>query len=210
MKQVGKLEKINNLSYFDIETLNQVINVSRNSLYANIKRWIKAGRIIQLKKGLYVTNQYLNQVRNKQIYLEFLANKLKSPSYLSLQYVLQKYDILSESVFGLTSITLQKPKDYTNSLAVFSYRSIRRGLYCGYKIISADGFTIREATKAKALFDYLYLKLIRADFRDINLLDSFRLKLDEFTNQEKKEFTRYCREANVKKYQELPQLLFNL
>ena len=94
MKQVGKLEKINNLSYFDIETLNQVINVSRNSLYANIKRWIKAGRIIQLKKGLYVTNQYINQVRNKQIYLEFLANKLKSPSYLSLQYVLQKYDIL--------------------------------------------------------------------------------------------------------------------
>ena len=55
MNQVKKLKNLEKLSYFDKNTLAQYIELSDNSLYANIKRWLKNGRIIQIKKGMYVT-----------------------------------------------------------------------------------------------------------------------------------------------------------
>lgn len=116
MNQVQNLKKLSRLSYFDKNTLAQFIELSDNSLYAAINRWVKNGKIIQLKKGFYVTGDYLDKMPEKEKYLEFIANKLKFPSYLSLEYVLQKYSVLSESIFSLTSVTLKSKRVFRNKL----------------------------------------------------------------------------------------------
>ena len=210
MNQVQNLEKLNNLSYFDKNTLSQFIELSNSSLYTTINRWVKGGKIIQLKKGMYVTGNYLNKMSEKQAYLEFIANRLKFPSYLSLEYVLQKYTVLSESVFSITSVTLKSKRIYKNKLGLFIYRSIKNDLFTGYITKKSNGFEIKEASKAKALFDYLYLKFFRIKFPDKELMDSLRLNLDEFTSEDKKEFKGYCQLPGIEKYKRLPSLVFNL
>src|SRR4030043_2100519 len=112
MNQVKKIKKLENLSYFNKDTVSQYIDVKTNTLFADINRWIKNGTLIQLKKGFYVTSNNYEKLQNKTMYLEFISNKLREPSYLSLEYILQKHSILTESVYAITSITLKSSRIY--------------------------------------------------------------------------------------------------
>src|SRR3990167_5793664 len=181
MNQVGKLKKLSNLSYFDKNTLSQFIDISDNSLYANIKRWLKSGVLIQLKKGLYVSADFFKTLKGLDAYVEFVANKLHGPSYLSTEYILQKHSMLSEAAYGLTSVALKSTRSYKNSLGIFMYRNIKPALFKGYTIREKDGFQITSATKAKALFDFFYYRLLRAEDVNDELIESFRLNYDPLT-----------------------------
>lgn len=208
MNQVNKLNKISNLSYFDINTLSLIYpELSKSSLYSNIKRWIKKGYLIQIKKGMYVTKEYVSKTKDISSYKEFIANKIKYPSYLSTEYVLQKYSILSESVYSYTSISLKTKNIYTNELGRYVYRGITKNLFTGFDIKEIGEYQIKEATKAKALFDYLYLKLFRINKITPDILLNLRLNLDEFSKMDIKEFERYCKLADIKKYEELNSLI---
>jgi len=193
------INELNTASYFNKNTLQQVAPISDNALYSNIKRWLKQNIIIQLKRGTYVTNDYYIRLPEKQAYLEFIANKLKSPSYLSLEYVLQKYSLLTEGVYAFTSITLKKTNTYKNKLGLFTYSNISQNPFTGYKIVNKEGFQIKEASKAKALFDFLYLRLLSVKNINKSLIDSFRFNLDEFSQKDQKEFKSYVKLSKIKK-----------
>lgn len=208
MNQVDKLNKISNLSYFGTNTLSLIYpELSKDSLYANIQRWIKKGYLIQIKKGMYVTKEYFNKTEDISSYKEFIANKIKYPSYLSTEYVLQKYSILSESVYSYTSISLKTKNVYTNELGQYIYRKITEDLFTGFDVKENGEYQIKEATKAKALFDYIYLKLFRVSKITPEILLNLRLNLDEFSKMDIKEFQKYCRLAGIKKYEELTSLI---
>ena len=197
------INELNTAGYFNKNTLQQVAPISDNALYSNIKRWLKQNIIIQLKRGLYVTNDYYIRLPEKQAYLEFIANKLKSPSYLSLEYVLQKYSLLTEGVYAFTSITLKKTNTYKNKLGLFTYSNISQNLFTGYKIVNKEGFQIKEASKAKALFDFLYLRLLSVKNINKSLIDSFRFNLDEFSQKDQKEFKAYVKLSKIKKLEKV-------
>ncbi len=208
MKQVQKLKQLENLSFFDASAVAQVTSLRGEYLYESISRWINSGLFLQLKKGLYVTNNYYKNLPEKTVYSEFLANKLKYPSYLSLEYVLSKNGVLSESVYTYTSLTKKTPNIYTNTLGTFSYRNISEKLFLGFEIIDKEGFEIAIARKPKALFDYLYLKFLRKSEITRESIEDLRLNLDEFNKKEIKEFSYYCKLTNIAKYKKLPNLLF--
>lgn len=210
MKQVNKLKNLENLSYFGKSAISQYIDIKPESLSVNINRWIKDGVLIQLKKGLYTTSNYFERVGNKSLYSEFIANKLRTPSYLSLEYVLQKYSILTEAVYSITSITTKTGRSYDNTLGLFLYRSIKEKLFTGFDIIYDNDFKIAQATKAKALFDWLYLKLFRIKNINLGTLESLRLNIDGFKLKDFKEFKSYCEMADIKKYQNLGQIITKL
>ena len=208
LTEIEKLNKIANLTYFDIATLSQIYpELSINSLYSNIKRWIKKGDLIQLKKGMYVTQKYIDKTSDISTYKEFLANKIKYPSYLSLEYVLQKYSMLSESINAYTSITLKSKNIYNNDLGRYIYRNISEELFTGFEIREIGEYFIKEATKSKALFDYLYLKLYRVKSINIQNLLELRLNMEEFKENEIKEFDKYCYGTDIKKYKNLTSLI---
>jgi len=200
MKQVDKIKKLEGLSYFDRNAISQYIEVKPNSFSQNINRWINKGILIQLKKGFYVTSKYYEVNKNNKTYIEFIANRLRMPSYLSLEYVLQKYSMLSESVFAVTSITVKTGRTYRNDLGNFVYRNIKKDLFSGFDITEKDGFIIKEATKVKALFDWLYLRLIRVQDINADFLRSFRLNLELLKKKDIEEFTDYCIKAGIRKY----------
>lgn len=204
------IQKIATLSYVDKNTLSQFIPITGNSLAMAIKRWLKSGHLIQLKRGLYTTASYIASLRNPTSYLEFIANTLKSPSYISMEYVLQQYGMISESVFGVTSVTLKTKRIYRNTLGTFLYRNIKEDLFRGYEIQSVDGFDIKIATKAKALFDYFYYKLYRIPKVDRDMIESFRLNYDELTRADLKEFSEYCRIAGAQKMKDLITIIKEL
>lgn len=210
MNQIKRLRELEKLSYFDKNTLSQVIELSDNSLYANIKRWLNNGDLIPLKKGMYVTREYYLNLSNKEGYAEFVANKLREPSYLSLESVLQKQNILTEAIFAFTSITLKATRTYKNKFGTFIYRNIKETLFTGYDIRQQGPYEIREASKAKAVFDYLYLKSLRIQDINDDFLDSLRLNLDEFTSKNMDEFSKYCDQAGIKKFKKLPLQLRRL
>jgi predicted transcriptional regulator of viral defense system len=208
MNQLKKLSKISNLSYFDTNTLSLIYpELSRNSLYSNIKRWIKQGYLIQIKKGMYVTKEYVLNIQDKSSYKEFLANKIKYPSYLSTEYVLQKYSILSDAVYAYTSVTLKSKNTYNNEFGRYIYRNITKKLFTGYEIKDRGEYSIYEATKAKALFDYLYLKLYRIKNITEEVLLSLRLNLDEVDESDMMEFENYCKLTGIRKFIDLPNNL---
>lgn len=207
MNRVNKLSMLDTASFFTKNTLQNVVGGSDVALSANVARWIENEKLIQLKKGLYVTNNYLRQRIDRQIYSEFVANILKKPSYLSGEYVLQKYGILSESVFGFTCVTRKKTREYNNKLGNYIYLNIRDNLFCGYNIINKSGFEIKEATKVKALFDYLYYKLRNVAQVNQEIIDSFRLNLEGFTKQDIKGLQYFIDLADLSKFVNLNKYL---
>jgi predicted transcriptional regulator of viral defense system len=208
MKQVKNMQQLKSLSFFDVSAIGQVTFLQGNYLYESIARWINAGILLQLKKGFYTTNDFYKGLLEKDSYAEFLANKLKYPSYLSLEYVLSKNSVLSESVYTYTSVTRKKPQVFVNSIGSFSYRNISEKLFLGFEIYDKEGFEIAIASKSKALFDYLYLKFFRKSEITKGSIEELRLNLDEFSKKEIKEFAYYCNLTKISKYAKLPKLLF--
>lgn len=207
MNQLAKLTVFKDVAMFNRQTLQRVLNIGNNALYANIKRWLKKGELIQLKRGWYVTKNYYLMTPGKQIYLEWLANKLKEPSYLSMEYVLQKYNLLSEAVYSITSVSLKKPKSFINNLGQFSYTNINEKLFKGYKVKQVGEYDIKEASLAKALFDYLYYKKGKLAKITQDMWDDLRLNMDVITDEDRNEFIKYCLEEGSKKMIQISKII---
>lgn len=120
-----------------------------------LSRWAKQGKIIRLKRGLYTLPE---EFRKAPLSLRWLANTLYSPSYLSLEYMLSWYDMIPERVATLTSVSTRKTASFTNPLARFSYRTLKKKHFFGFEE-TRDEFEqpILVATPEKALLDYIYL-----------------------------------------------------
>jgi len=168
------------------------IGEKREYLNIILSRYVKRGTMLHLRKNLYVTKSYLDNAERRGIfssYVEFTANKMYPPSYLSLDYVLHEYNMLTEIPQNMTSVGLRKTDHFSNNLGNFIYHKIKEELYLGFKVVKKGDFSILKATKAKALFDFLYLrKRLLVDKRAV---EELRLNLDEFTENDFKELEGY-------------------
>ena len=120
------------LACFTKQNLRLYFSGSEDALNERIKRALKKERIFELKKGLYTTNLYYLQEPQKNEYKEYLATKLRFPSYLSLEYVLAKNNLLTEATYPFTSITVKTTRRYQNFLGSFLYFNIKPSLYFGF------------------------------------------------------------------------------
>lgn len=132
-----------------------------NVLNANIKYWLKNNELVLLKKGAYILKDKYDKEPQKDLYLEYISNQLIQPSYLSLEYVLAKYQLLTEPVRAITLITTKTTREITNKIGVFRYYSISQALFTDYEIKYFYDSPIMIAQKNKALFDYLYLRFLK-------------------------------------------------
>ena len=148
--------------------------------------------MVRLRKNLYVTKGYLDNAERRGIfsdYVEFTANKLYSPSYLSLDYVLHEHNMLTEIPRNITSVGFRKTDHFSNDLGNFIYHKIKEEFFLGFKVVKKGNFLILKATKAKALFDFLYFrKRLLVEKRAV---EELRLNLDEFTKGDYEELEGY-------------------
>lgn len=158
------LATVKQLPYFTKQNLGLALGKKGEDLNYWIKKLTKEKLITPLKKGFYISSYYrdtmIRDPEQSELYWIYLANVLRSPSYVSLEYVLSKYNIIPESVFSLTSVTLKSSRVYTSEETTFVYQNIKKQLYGGYRLLAFgnSGLVVKMAYSHKALFDFLYLK----------------------------------------------------
>jgi predicted transcriptional regulator of viral defense system len=197
------LSSFENMPYFTIEGFRQVTgeDSSDQSVRNLLHRWVKAGRLVQLKNGVYMTSRFYEQHRGDYLFSAAVSAILIPQSYLSLEFILQRHNILTEVTYPITCITLKVTRRIVNEIGTYWYRNIRSDLYRGFDITEYFGIRIAQATPGKALFDYLYLRPLPATYRSmkLNLAEEWRLNLDELTTIDRDEFARYVDESRSRK-----------
>ncbi len=120
-----------------------------------LSRWVKTGRLIQLRKGLYTLAQPYRKVAPHPF---VLANAMKRASYVSLQSALGYYGMIPEHVPIVTSVTTQRPEQVNTSLGQFVFRHIKKSWFHDYKQVDlGSDQKAFIATPEKALVDLVYL-----------------------------------------------------
>jgi len=175
---------------------------------ANLNYWLgklrREKEIIQLKKGFYVSNKYIELLvqspKESEFYLEYLSNIIREPSYVSLEYILAKSGLIPEGVFALTAITTKSSRKYTSEIASFIYRKIKPEFYGGYEFISFKDKKIKTATLWKALFDFLYFKRFTSvsEIREY-LLKTGRFNWEVLSDSDKLQFIDFAEKSKSEK-----------
>ncbi len=199
------LSAFERLPYFTIEGFRQIAgDAAIDDAHARIalSRWIKAGHLITLKKGVYMHRRFYEQHRQEPTFAPVVSSILLPQSYLSLEYILQQAGILTEITYPVTAITIKNTRTIVNHLGTFVYRHIQPDLYFGFQIMEAYGVPYTQASVAKALFDYLYLRTLPADLdpSHYNLAEELRLNLDGFTHDERDEFAGYVLKSETTRW----------
>jgi len=196
IKEQTKLEQ---LPLFNKDTASILIGKTGNNLDKKIERLLKKNYLVSLKKSWYVSKPFLDKQVSLKNYTEYLANKLRAPSYLSLEYVLSKYNLIPEEINIWTSITTKSTRSYENDLGVFNYKSIKNNLFTGYREIESRGNSVYIANKAKAVFDFLYLKRNLSLNLNYELNTGLRFNWSVFSKKDLQEFSKYVQISNLNK-----------
>lgn len=134
--------------------LNDVRKLDPGFHRQQLNYWHNQGYIKSLAGGYYIL---ADRVMDEMV-LFMVANKIYEPSYVSLESALAYYEIIPETVLGVTSISSRKTKQYESAWGVFSYRSVKPQTMIGYQVIENTlAIKFKIAYLEKALLDYLYL-----------------------------------------------------
>ncbi len=123
------------------------------SITEKVRRLEHDGRIIRLKKGLYVVSQEENEIPLSK---ELIANHIFAPSYVSMQTALRYYGLIPESVYVTQSMTVKPSRDFDTPLGRFEYTHIAREAFgVGVRIEQTPHAAFTIATPEKALCDLI-------------------------------------------------------
>jgi len=197
----SEITKIKNLIYINKQILSTLFpGETEYNIRKRISFLAKKGKLIRIKKDVYLIPEQYRELKDFPEYLATIACSIRKPSYLSLDYVLRKYDVLTEVTYGFTLVTTKNKAVVVNKLGNFLYKEISENLFTGYKTIPFLNYEYYEATKAKALFDWLYYKADKIAFENkgIDLVEDLRLNLDTFNTKDFKELKSYIPLAKSK------------
>jgi len=202
------IEQLNTLPYFSKKTIHQLskqLGLKNTTVDTYISRFLKRREIIQLKKGLYVAADFFNKNRGDISYSFYLANILRRPSSVSSWAALQYYNLITESIQTITSITPKVTRTYKTKAGIFIYQSIKKELFSDFSLVkgvtssSTGKFDFFITSPPKALFDLLYFKTYQfrgLQFKDIkSLVEEMRIDVEEMNKEDQSSFY-----TMVKKY----------
>ena len=135
-------------------SLNDVRKLEPGFHRQQLNDWQERGYIRPLAAGYYLlADQVLDEATRFM-----LANKLYEPSYISLESALAYYQVIPESVLGVTSISSRKTRQFSSAWGVFSYRSLQPQWMFGYRVVEIrPGRKFKIASLEKAVLDTLHL-----------------------------------------------------
>ncbi|MHB8856486.1 MAG: type IV toxin-antitoxin system AbiEi family antitoxin domain-containing protein [Bellilinea sp.] len=206
------LSSLDSFPYFTIEAVKQLLgdeSAAAGTIQTALYRWMKAGQIIQLKKGVYMTRRFFELHRADADFAPMVSAILIPQSYLSMEYILQRNATLTEMTYPVTAVTLKQTRVFENKLGTFTYRNIKADLYQGFTFSEYLGIPFSQATVAKALFDFLYLRPWKSSRRlaGYNLAEELRLNLEDFLEKDQDEFVTF---VGMSKSRKMDQILKNL
>ncbi len=120
----------------------------------DLTRWTRQGRLIQLRRGVYVLNQ---PWRKCPLNLFHLANRIVLPSYVSMQAALAWHGLIPEAVPVVTSVTTGRPQRHDTPVGSFVFRHVKKTWFTGFVETQIDGQPCFMAHPEKALLDLIAL-----------------------------------------------------
>ena len=202
MKSKNNLkEQLKSLPHFGKNTVYQLgkqLELKDSTIDTYISRFLKYKEIYRLKNGLYVSADFFEKNRNDISYSFYLANIIRTPSYVSSWAALQYYNLATEAIHSITSVTLKVTKEYQTKAGNFAYQSINKELFSDFSL-KRGKFDFFIASPSKALFDLLYFRTHQ--FRGVKLekiktlTEELRIDIDEMSNEEQEKFY-----SMIKKY----------
>lgn len=152
---------------FTVISINDIEKVFPDFDHRRLVEWQEKKYIQKIRRGYYC----FSDVGRSEQFLFFTANKIYSPSYISLESGLSFYQFIPESVFGITSVSTKNTASFSTSLGTFDYKHIKESLFWGYKLHNEKDLVVRIAEPEKVLLDFFYLNKVNHtdDF------ESFRL-----------------------------------
>jgi predicted transcriptional regulator of viral defense system len=131
-------------------------NANPREIRRQLSRWRQAGKIHQLRRGLYC----LAPPFQKESPHPFLvANRMLPASYVSLQSALTYFGMIPEYVPVTTSVTTRRPARWETPLGIFDFRHIQVDFFDGYHLVDlSEKQQSFIAGPEKALLDLIYLE----------------------------------------------------
>ena len=165
----------------DLPLLLQGFEGPREGVRVQLSRWMKQGKVIGLRRGMYTLAE---MYRHAPLNPAGLANQLYRPSYLSGLWALGYHDLIPERVVWLTSVTPRVPRRFENPFGVFEYRNVKQENFFGYRTATLGGADITLAEPEKALLDHWHLtdaewtdeRLAEMRYQNMVVVDAPRLR----------------------------------
>lgn len=184
MKWEEFLKYVGDLAVIDAELLSAGKS-EPSSFKVQLCRWQKSGKLIQVRRGIYVLAE---PYRKADVFEPYLASLLKKPSYVTSEKALEYHGLIPEAVPVYTSVTTKRPERIVCSLGTFDFRHVKKSLFWGYNSVTLNKQTGFIASPEKALLDFFYLRGLKTYPAYI---EELRLENTEKINLEK--FVRYAR-----------------
>lgn len=182
----NKLKSLN-MSVFTPREFQDIFAVSKNTASVFLSNNINSNLFVKLRNGFYILKDTCPS-------LSLIANRLYRPSYISLESALSFYEIIPETVYGITSVSTKATREFASEIGIFSYQKIKKEAFIGYQLKNVHGENIFIADAEKALADYLYF----VDLKKVSLNDRLYLK-----NINKKKLMGYISVFNRKSLKKL-------
>lgn len=185
------IEQLKTMPYFGKEAVFQLggqYGIKGTTIDSYVVKSLACKDFLPLKRGLYITSDFYNKNKGDISYTLYLANILRTPSYVSSWTALQYYNLTTEIIHTVTSITPKITRSYITKAATFTYQSIKKELFSDFSLVKGR-FDFFIASPSKALFDLLYFKTNQ--FRGVKLeaidalVEGLRIDIDEMDASER-------------------------
>lgn len=160
-------EKLPVVSLADIATA--LPGLRRETLY----RWRKRGYIKMVAPGFYVLTGSIETEQD----LFAIANRLYTPSFVSLESALAWHGMIPESPLAVTSVTTRKTRTVSSEIGEFIYRTLKPDYLFGYTVEGTPPGKFMMTRPEKAVLDLLYL---RKDLRTPGDFKELRMNPERF------------------------------
>ena len=148
---MGPLANIGNVP-FDINVLSSLFP-SCSHITEKAKALVDSGKIIRLKKGLYIASE---QESGKPLNRFLISNHIYGPSYVSLSAALRHYGLIPERVHTIQAVTTKHSRDFETPLGLFRYTGCPdEYFHIGLKIMHEHDVNFLVATPEKAICDLI-------------------------------------------------------
>lgn len=203
MKSKNLLDQLQPLSHFgknSVYQLGEQLELKKKTVNTYISRFLKRRKIYRLKNGLYVSADFFDKRKNDISYSFYLANIIRPPSYVSSWAALQYYNLTTEAIYSITSVTCKVTREYRTKVGHFTYQSINKEFFTDFSLVQGK-FDFFIASPSKALFDLLYFRTHQ--FKGVTLenieafIEDLRIDFDEMDKEEQTKFyTMFKRISN--------------
>ena len=185
---------------FTDTTLRYLIKGTNARRYGLVKRALKSGQIMHLRRGVYALAK---RFQRNPCNLYEIAQKIYGPSYISFESALSYHKWIPEAVYIITNASFKRAVEIETPLGQFSYIHIpSERFFYGVQRVKVSNGVFLMATPWRALVDYIYFH--KKKWRGLKpLIDNLRIDEDNFHNVDFRlleELSQTTRNVNVKKF----------